>query len=208
METLTELGLVPNKPLQQMMISGRCIVINDPHVDQIDISDIAYALSRTSRYAGNTKDEPYSVAQHSVEVCQTIMHNHPNDPELALAGLLHDAGEAPLIDVPYPVKQAISGFQEMEDGILRCVERKYMLRPGSCDLPAVKSADWTTHQREVRDILPNPVKLTPAEYWGYDPHEIEGPTIRPLAWYGAQMIFLAQFNYHWQACEALRTDPA
>lgn len=204
MTALRELGLVPNKPLQQMMISGLCIVMNEPHVDQIDIYDIAYALSRTARYAGNTRGEPYSVAQHSVEVCDVVAEAHPDDLTLQLAALLHDAGEAPLIDVPYPVKKSISGFDELENSILACIERKYMLPPGYTEHEAVKSADWTTHQREVRDLLPHPRSMTPTEYWGYDPDSIEGSPIYPLEWGIAQGAFVARFNDLWNRLETLR----
>jgi len=195
---------VPDKPLQQMMISGRSIVINDPHVNQIDRSDIAYALSRTARYAGNTIGEPYSVAQHSVEVMLTVRETHPNDVLLQLAALLHDAGEAPLVDVPYPVKISIDGFDELEDSVMRCIERKYMIPAGMTEDKAVKSADWTTHQREVRDLLPSPLVLTPEQYWGYDPAKIEGPFIAPLTWKSARDLWLKEFNDLWTSYLALR----
>jgi len=203
-EVKTELGLVPNKPLQQMMISGRCIVINDPHVDQIDILDIAYALARAPRYAGNTNGEPYSVAQHSVEVCRTVKESYPNNVMLQLSALLHDAAEAALTDIPYPVKISITGFDEMESTVMRCIERKFMIYRDMCESLEVKAADWSTHQREVRDILPRPAILTPAEYWGYDPSKIEGPTIVPLHWQDAQALFIEEFMELWDNFNALR----
>jgi len=55
------------------------------------------------------------VAEHSVHV------SHEINPELALVGLLHDAAEAYLGDVPSPLKKLLSEFQlyeaRMEDAI-------------------------------------------------------------------------------------------
>ena len=194
---------VPSKPLQQMMISGRCIVMNDPHVDQIDISDIAYSLSRSARYAGNTIGEPYSVAQHSVLVADLVKETNPDDILLQLAALLHDAAEAPLIDIPYPVKISIDGFDELEDDIMCAIGRKFMVPQQVFDDPAIKSADWRAQQLEVRDLLPLPNVLTPEEYWGFDPALIVGKKIIPLQWQEAQELFITEFNDLWQHYEAL-----
>lgn len=47
-------------------VSGTFINLTDPKPEQINLQDIAWALSRMPRYAGHTLSEvPYSVAQHS-----------------------------------------------------------------------------------------------------------------------------------------------
>lgn len=52
-------------------VSGRSVDILHPSKSDIDINDIAWALSRISRFAGHTVTEiPYNVAQHSVYVAQ------------------------------------------------------------------------------------------------------------------------------------------
>lgn len=71
---------------------GHTVDFNNPRPDQIDVRDIAKALSRICRYTGHTK-EFYSVAQHSVIVAQ-LVETMTLDKEKALAGLLHEAPEA------------------------------------------------------------------------------------------------------------------
>jgi uncharacterized protein len=77
--------------------TGRQFWPLDARPEEIDILDIAHALSCQGRFAGHTRAF-YSVAQHSVEVS---IHCAPTD---ALWGLLHDASEAYLVDLPTPIK--------------------------------------------------------------------------------------------------------
>jgi len=73
----------------------------------IDIEDIVHAQSLLCRFNGhNTRF--YSVAEHSVHVAREI------DPTLTMVGLLHDAVEANLGDVPSPLKTQLPRFKEFE----------------------------------------------------------------------------------------------
>ena len=63
-----------------------------------DITEIADHLSKINRFLGATR-VPYSVAEHSVRVVELL------PPELQLAGLLHDASEAYLGDMPSYLKR-------------------------------------------------------------------------------------------------------
>jgi hypothetical protein len=81
----------------------------DPIREDIDIADIAHALSNQCRFAGHCMHF-YSVAEHCVHVSKVLPH------EFALAGLLHDAAEAYLVDVPRPIKPFLkeyAGFEEV-----------------------------------------------------------------------------------------------
>ena len=78
-----------------------------PRAEDVDIRDIAHALSMTCRFSGHTP-WLYSVAQHSV-LCATLVPQ-----ELRIHALLHDAAEAYLFDAARPIKWSI-GFVVGED---------------------------------------------------------------------------------------------
>lgn len=42
-----------------------------------------------------------------------------------LAALLHDASEAYLIDIPSPIKQKLSNYKEIEDGLMQVISKKF-----------------------------------------------------------------------------------
>lgn len=93
----------------------------DPHLDEICIEDIAHALALQCRYNGHCINF-YSVAEH----CYWISKLLP--PELALAGLLHDASEAYLCDIPRPLKPWLTGYKEAEARLERVIAMKYNLQ--------------------------------------------------------------------------------
>ncbi len=78
------------------------------------IMDIAHSLARQCRYQGHTGGF-LSVARHSIEVSQYLVDH--GRPDLALHGLLHDASEAYLGDVPRPMKhqREFDGYRKAEE---------------------------------------------------------------------------------------------
>lgn len=88
----------------------------DPKPEMFDIEDIAHALSNICRFSGHCRSF-YSVAEHSIYVSR----NSDN----RLAGLLHDASEAYLIDVPRPVKPYINNYKDIESKIMAAVAEKF-----------------------------------------------------------------------------------
>ena len=88
----------------------------DPDPDDIRIEDIAHSLASQCRFGGHCR-EFYSVGQHSVIVSQCCL------PADALWGLLHDASEAYLTDIPRPLKRlpAMTAYRDAELHLQRII---------------------------------------------------------------------------------------
>lgn len=100
--------------------SGKMFHPFDPRPDQIDIRDIAHGLSLLCRFSGQCPDF-YSVAEHSIYVANRL----PED--LKLAGLLHDASEAYLADLPRPVKVGLPEYKTIEMNVEAVIAEKFGL---------------------------------------------------------------------------------
>jgi len=105
--------------------SGKRFHFLDPQEEELDISDIAHALSNICRYSGHVT-EFYSVAEHCVILAEYVL-NETADPKQALAALLHDASEAYLVDVPRPIKKYLSGYQQLEQNVTDVIKQKWGL---------------------------------------------------------------------------------
>jgi flavin-dependent thymidylate synthase len=101
--------------------SGGRFYPGDPRIEQIELTDIARALSRICRYAGHC-EQFYSVAQHSVYVSGMV------PPEHALCALMHDATEAYLVDIPRPLKRMLAGYTVLEDRLWRVIAESSVCR--------------------------------------------------------------------------------
>lgn len=86
-----------------------------PRAQDVCIEDIAHALSMICRYAGHCT-RFYSVAEHSVHVSRIC------EPEHAFEGLMHDAAEAYLCDLPRPLKRQIEEYRiaETDNWVVIC----------------------------------------------------------------------------------------
>ena len=116
----------------------------DPKIEEIDIKDIAHALSLTCRFGGHCR-EFYSVAEHSIRVAEICKNK--------LAGLLHDAHEAYLHDVPRPIKHDMPIYIKIADNVQKVIERCFYL--SSYDTFDIKNADNTLLATEARDLMSN-----------------------------------------------------
>jgi hypothetical protein len=102
------------------LASGKPFWPLDPRPEEIDIRDIAHALSMQCRYAGHCL-RYFSVAEHSVHVARACSPDH------ALWGLLHDGAEAYLVDVPRPVKRHLTNYQEIETRLQQAIAERFGL---------------------------------------------------------------------------------
>lgn len=116
----------------------------DPRADEVFIEDIAAGLSKLCRFAGQCQ-RFYSVAEHSVLVSQIV------PPQYALIGLLHDATEAYVVDVPRPIKPFLGGYKDIEIGVWRAISERYGLPLDPP--PSIKEADNAMVLAEADQIM-------------------------------------------------------
>lgn len=154
-----------------------------PSQSDIDINDIAHALSMICRFGGHTKYH-YSVAQHSVYVSRLV------PKPLRMAALLHDAAEAYIGDMVRPVKTMMHGFQKIEAIIATSVRLKYGLTLDEVNHDDIHQADLamlaTERQQLMRELdLPWPILNN------IEPAEIH---IKPMMPNEARDLFLLTFH--------------
>jgi hypothetical protein len=184
----------------------------DPDPRQFRLADIAHALAILPRFGGHTP-KPYSVAQHSVYACRQLMQRavgtsyhlfgavecaerarlfYVRQRRVGLVGLLHDAAEAYLRDVPRPQKRhdAFAAYREAEARLQRLI----YCWAGLGDLEAdseiraqLAEIDDQLAWTEIRDLLAPAGDGVPAM-----------PSfafrIRPWSWQKAERLFLSQYK--------------
>lgn len=124
--------------------SGKYFDFINPKPEQICIEDVAHGLSQTCRYAGQFP-KFYSVAQHSIWVCEAVEHI---SWRIALQGLLHDATEAYICDVASPLKKYLPDYKEIEGGLHMAISEQFNTTYPFC--AEVKEADKLALEYEWR----------------------------------------------------------
>lgn len=159
--------------------TGRQFWPIDPRADEVFPEDIAHSLAHQCRYAGHCRTF-YSVAQHSVLVSLAV------PPKDALWGLLHDASEAYLVDVPRPVKPFLCGYKSAERAVTAAIASRFGLPP---EMPAsVKVADERILADEAAQLMAPPPVPWNLRYLPF------GITIDPLPPAEAKALFLARLE--------------
>ena len=104
--------------------TGIHVVPSQPKPEDFRIEDIAHALSLLCRGNGHVKTF-WSVGQHCIACAkEAAARNFPD--RIALACLLHDAGECYLSDVPRPIKQTLPDYQATENRLLSVIYEKFL----------------------------------------------------------------------------------
>jgi uncharacterized protein len=158
---------------------------HDPRPEDVDIRDIAHALSLMCRFGGHSRCF-YSVAEHSIRVAALCSQKNK------LAALLHDAAEAYLVDLPRPIKYSgAMGFEyrKMEVGINIIIHQKFNIVPSVSAKKEIDLADDILLATEARDLLgPHPIP------WAALPEPLK-ETIQPWGTPGqAEFCFLDAFR--------------
>lgn len=160
--------------------TGRQFWPMDPRPDEVEIADIAHALSLQCRYAGHCRHF-YSVAEHCVLMARAV-------PEpLRLWALLHDASEAYLVDVPRPIKPYLPGYKVTEAAVMLAICARFGLPP---EMPgAVHAADNAILHDELAQAM-----AAPPVPWNL-PGVPLGVTLRFWTPVEAEFWFLTEFDH-------------
>ncbi|MGL4486171.1 MAG: HD family hydrolase [Yersinia sp. (in: enterobacteria)] len=100
--------------------SGLEFDYSHPTIESICIEDITQALSHDCLFAGHLQAF-YSVAQHSWLLSQFV------PAEYAFDALLYDAYKAYCRDIPFPLKQMLPDYQNIERQIDIAIREKFGL---------------------------------------------------------------------------------
>lgn len=158
--------------------TGRKFWPLDPHPDDVVIDDIAHALSMLCRFGGHCS-RFYSVAEHSIYVARWCRQN-------PLWGLLHDASEAYLVDVPRPLKRMMPNYQEIEAGVQRAICQAF-------GLSIEKPDEITAIDRAILMDERQQIMTASAQSWETDtaPLGIKIGGYQPVT---AKIVFLENFE--------------
>lgn len=159
--------------------------------EQVCIEDIAHSLSLICRFNGHCKFH-YSVAQHSVHVCDKLPKRQK------LAGLLHDAAETYLGDVTRPLKRHIGfvdgdaaarSFSDVEYATLQVIFKVFEGPNLHCDWNRIIAVDNRMVMTEARDIM-----VKPPMPWHVPARPYADLTIHEWTPKTAEMLFLQRFK--------------
>ncbi|MFC4439665.1 MULTISPECIES: hypothetical protein [Natrialbaceae] len=152
--------------------SGSTITPLEPEPERIDLADVAHALANLSRFTGQGRWF-YSVARHSIHVSREV-EARGGSRAARRWGLLHDASEAYLSDVPAPVKRSLPGYTRAETRLQAAVREAAGLEVTSTDERLVEAVDAEIGRYELAVHFPNGEREKPA--LEYVPDDIDPET--------------------------------
>lgn len=123
---------------------GHKFYFTRPEEHEYLLSDIGHALGNLCRFVGH--GGWWSVAQHSLFVAELL------EPKDKLRGLLHDAAEAYMADVPGPLKllPIMDGYNELEDRVIAAIHKQFGIPEDAEAEVRVKHADLTALKAEAK----------------------------------------------------------
>lgn len=136
--------------------TGRAYFPAAPRAGDVDIRDIAHALSMLCRYTGHVT-RFYSVAEHSIHV-SNLVPSH-----LARQALLHDATEAYVNDLASPFKRHLPDYRAAEALNWQAIAQHFGMAPDLA--PEVHDADYAMLFAEKAQLFRHP----PPMDWAIQP---------------------------------------
>jgi hypothetical protein len=183
---------------------GRAFDLAAPDPEDVDVHDIAHALSLQTRFCGHCAWH-YSVAQHCVAVAGIVF---ATDPTLALGALLHDASEAYHADWSSPLKAILRTLAPDALNVEARIEAAIAARFGVLlRHPVIKAADLimlATEKRDLFDALQPayadrnqaahwfaatgyaPATPLPGKIWEWAPRQAESEFLKAFERYGGK----------------------
>jgi len=121
-----------------------------------DINDIASALSKLCRFNGHCS-QFYSVGSHSFLVCDIMVNLKMGD---GFEGLMHDATESILADIPAPIKSLLPEYKTIERRLDSRLREQFGLPKEITN--DCKKADYMALFIEANYLIPTKGKDWPA----------------------------------------------
>jgi len=185
---------------QDHTITGPAVLMpgNAPRIEVI-----AHALAQINRFTGHAS-RPYSVAEHSLLVCD-IVASMGLGCHAQMAALLHDAHEAITGDTATPVKWALgTAWLMFENEHAAAVRAGYHIQSAhATHRAAIKRADLIALATERRDLmrfvpginLPWPILDTPGnEVLPLEAADLNNPARVAMGWRHHRDAFLARYR--------------
>lgn len=173
------------------------------------IEVIAHSLAQINRFTGHAV-RPYSVAEHSVLVCD-IVAGMGLGPGAQRAALMHDAHECLCGDVASPIKWALgTAWLSLENPLALLMRKHYGLQAAHTGYrDDIKSADLMALAMERRDLTrfdptvnaPWPILDTPgAEVLPPKAVDLNSTVRRAMGWERHRDVFLERYQELTERC--------
>ncbi len=166
---------------------GRVFYPLDPRPEEVDIRDIARALSRIIRFNGHS-DIAINVANHSLNCAYLAWRTNTNDMETTRYMLLHDAAEAYIGDMIRPLKIEMPAYQEAEHIIWDCIVDALDIKP--VDSEIVRHYDNVACAWEKRDLFKSAMEWTGMP----DISQMNLSTLKPMTAERSEREFLLAYK--------------
>ena len=126
--------------------SGRFFWPLQPRADELDFDSMVHAICNEGRFANHTP-VPYNVGNHCVQLVKCLLaQGYTKDDMIVKWALFHDASEAIINDIPYPLKiQAVmADYNRAEARIQEIVQEKWEI-----DMSKVDAEEFEKYDRAM-----------------------------------------------------------